>query len=155
MRRGATNILERSMIKGQSIKLYIQTLESTLGKVNKMEKNCKYLNSYHENEVLSLRAELSESLQGDRSQFSKKNIFLMEKEPTESKVFHVIRHFSLRCIKKSTAVLEKENKLDDPLRSLQTNQISLFYETSVTPNHMRIKTSKFSTIFQSATHSEY
>ena len=55
MRRGATNILERSMIKGQSIKLYIQTLESTLGKVNKMEKNCKYLNSYHENEVLSLK----------------------------------------------------------------------------------------------------
>ena len=54
MRRGATNILERSMIKGQLIKLYIQTVESTLGKVNKMEKNCTYLNSYHEKEV-SLR----------------------------------------------------------------------------------------------------
>lgn len=79
----------------------------------------------------------------------------MEKETTKIKVFHVIRHFSLRCIKKSTAMLEKENKLYDPLRSLQTNQISLFYETSVTPNHMRITTSKFSTIFQSAPHSEY
>lgn len=42
------------MIKGQLMKLYIQTVESTLGKVNKMEKNCKYLNSYHEKEV-SLR----------------------------------------------------------------------------------------------------
>lgn len=55
----------------------------------------------------------------------------------------------------TTVVLEKENKLDDPLRFLPTNQISLFYETSVTPYHRRITTSKFSTIFQSATHSEY
>lgn len=53
MRRGVTNILERSMIKGQLMKLYIQTVESTLGKVNKMEKNCQYLNSYHEKEVKS------------------------------------------------------------------------------------------------------
>lgn len=55
----------------------------------------------------------------------------------------------------STAVLEKENKLDDTLRYLPKNKTSLFYEIDVTLNHTRITTSKFSTILQSATHSEY
>lgn len=79
----------------------------------------------------------------------------MEREPTERKEFYVTEHLSLRGVIESTAAFEKEIKLDDPLRSLPTNKISLFYETSVTSNHKRITTSEFSTIFQSISHSEY
>lgn len=97
--------------------------------------------------IISLRTELRESLQEETSQFSMKNIFLMGQEPTESKALYVIRHLYLRGVLESTAVLAKEIKLDDPLRPLTTNKISLFYETSVTPNHMRITTSKFLPFF--------
>lgn len=79
----------------------------------------------------------------------------MEQETTESKEFYATEHFSLRGVLESTAAFEKEIKLDDPLRPLPTNKISLFCETSVTPNQKRITTSQFSTIFQSASHSEY
>lgn len=71
----------------------------------------------------------------------------MGQRPTENKEFYVTEHLS--------AAFEKEIKLDDPLRPLPTNKISLFYKTSVISNHMRITSLKFSTIFQSATHSKY
>lgn len=69
------------------------------------------MNNYYEDDldsILSLRAELSESLQEDRSQFSRKNILLMGQESSESKELYVIEYLSLRGIIESAAVFVRD-----------------------------------------------
>lgn len=69
------------------------------------------MNNYYEEDldsILSLRADLSESLQEDRSQFSRKNILLMGQESTESKELYVIEYLSLRGIIESAAVFVRD-----------------------------------------------
>lgn len=51
MRRGATNILEGSIIKDRLIKLGIHAIVKYIRKVKKNGKSFTYLNNYYEEEV--------------------------------------------------------------------------------------------------------